>query len=93
MVVQFLFQDVEQIIFMDLNRMQFIRFSNDKITVELSKDELALFANALNEVCNGIELWEFDTRLGMPMEDAKNVLKTLSLIIKKANNIKYNADD
>ena len=43
--------------------------------VELTKDELGIINNALNEVCNGTDLEaEFDTRLGCTVEEARAVL-------------------
>ena len=30
----------------------------------VTRGEFSLLSNALNEVCNGIEVWEFSTRLG-----------------------------
>jgi hypothetical protein len=38
-------------------------------------DELAIISNALNEVCNGIDLeGEFDTRMGCTVEKAQALL-------------------
>jgi hypothetical protein len=43
--------------------------------VELTKDELGIINNALNEVCNGIDLeGEFNTRMGCSVEEARAVL-------------------
>lgn len=43
--------------------------------VELTKDELEIINNALNEVCNGIQLeGEFETRMGCTVEEARTVL-------------------
>jgi hypothetical protein len=43
--------------------------------VELTKDELGIINNALNEVCNGIDLeGEFDTRMGCTVEEARELL-------------------
>jgi hypothetical protein len=43
--------------------------------VELTKDELEIINNALNEVCNGIDLeGEFDTRMGCTVEEARELL-------------------
>jgi hypothetical protein len=43
--------------------------------VELTKDELGIINNALNEVCNGIDLeGEFDTRMGCTVEKARELL-------------------
>jgi len=45
------------------------------MTVELTKDELYIINNALNEVCNGIHLdGEFGTRMGCSVEDARELL-------------------
>jgi hypothetical protein len=43
--------------------------------VELTKDELGIINNALNELCNGIDLGgEFDTRMGCTVEEARELL-------------------
>ena len=43
--------------------------------MELTKDELDIINNALNEVCNGIDLQgEFETRMGCTIEEARAVL-------------------
>ncbi|MBN9378016.1 MAG: hypothetical protein BGO14_00845 [Chlamydiales bacterium 38-26] len=55
----------------------------DKIIIELTKRELGVIINALNEVCNGIEVWEFDTRMGITIEDARVFLKSLGSLYKK----------
>lgn len=52
--------------------------------MELSKDELGVLVNSLNEVCNAIEVWEFDTRIGISIEEARKILSTLISIYKKA---------
>ena len=47
----------------------------DGMLVELTKDDLGIINNALNEVCNGIDLeGEFDTRMGCTLEEARAVL-------------------
>ena len=43
--------------------------------VELTKNELGIINNALNEVCNGIDLeGEFDTHMGCTVEEARELL-------------------
>jgi len=43
--------------------------------VELTRDELGIINNALNEVCNGVDLdGEFDTRMGCTVEEARDLL-------------------
>jgi hypothetical protein len=45
------------------------------VKVELTKDELGIVNNALNEVCNGIQLGgEFDTRMGCSVGEARALL-------------------
>lgn len=63
--------------------MDTIEINKDKIIIELTKCELGVIINALNEVCNGIEVWEFDTRMGIAIEDARIFLKSLGSLYKK----------
>jgi hypothetical protein len=43
--------------------------------VELTRDELEIINNALNEVCNGVNLeGEFDTRMGCTLSEARELL-------------------
>jgi hypothetical protein len=47
----------------------------DAMLVELTKAELSIINNALNEVCNGIDLeGEFETRMGCTVGEARAVL-------------------
>lgn len=65
--------------------MNIIKINKDKITIDLSKDELGVLSNALNEVCNGIEVWEFDTRIGVEIENARILLESLNLAYIKTD--------
>ena len=54
-------------------------FSIDKsIVLSLSIEELAIIHSSLNEVCNGIEVFEFETRVGATREEAQELLNALS---------------
>jgi hypothetical protein len=49
-------------------------------TVELTKDELRIASNAINEICNGPDAnegEEFDTRIGASRQDAEPLLDGL----------------
>lgn len=49
--------------------------------VDLSRKELVILSNALNEVLHGpeaIDSWEFQTRMGAGREDARGLLSRLS---------------
>jgi len=65
--------------------MNAIKISKDKIILELTKEELGVLSNALNEVCNGIEVWEFDTRMGIKIEGAQKMLDFLISIYTQAD--------
>lgn len=65
--------------------MKLIECKKDKVIVlELTEDEVGLLTNALNEVCNGIEVWEFDTRLGATIEEARRTLSEMGSIYREA---------
>lgn len=51
-----------------------IHVAPPKATIELSAEELVLVVNALNEVCNGLDISEFATRLGGSREAAEQLL-------------------
>ena len=58
----------------------------DRIDINLSKDELVLFNNAVNEVLNGpdaIDDKEFQTRLGVNRPFAKDTLARISDLLEK----------
>lgn len=42
--------------------------------VELSHAELLVLNSALNEVCNGIDMFEFETRIGAPRASVERLL-------------------
>jgi hypothetical protein len=45
--------------------------------VKLSSEELTIIGNALNEVCNGLDVSEFATRIGVDRNEAMRLLKTI----------------
>ncbi len=51
--------------------------------VLLSPDDLLTICNAMNEACNGLDIGEFDTRMGVMREDALRLLKTCNAIYEK----------
>ena len=48
--------------------------------IALSREELILINNALNEVCNGVDIpdWEFQTRLGRSREEVRDLLAKIA---------------
>ena len=52
--------------------------------LELDREELNTLNNALNEVCNGIDLrGEFETRMGTTREKAQALLGALHSLLSK----------
>ncbi len=65
--------------------MHVIMIGKDKVLLEISKDELGTLGNALNEVCNGIKVTDFDTRIGVKIEKAEIILDFLRTTYINAN--------
>lgn len=51
--------------------------------IGISRDELLIVNAALNEVCNGIEVFEFETRIGADRERVAALLKEVGLLLDK----------
>ncbi|MFE0146143.1 hypothetical protein ACFWY5_03320 [Nonomuraea sp. NPDC059007] len=60
--------------------MKIIRATADVITADLGPDNALAINNALNEICNGVNLndWDFQTRMGVDREQARAVLRAIS---------------
>jgi hypothetical protein len=56
------------------------QIANGMVTLSVSEEELILLCNALNEVCNGLDVDEFDTRMGATLDKARQLLDDLSKI-------------
>lgn len=39
----------------------------------LTKDDLEIILSALNEICNGIDIFEFETRIGASKDEVKSL--------------------
>jgi hypothetical protein len=55
------------------------RSEQEAVVLEVSRGELILISNALNEVSNGIHMdeGEFQTRLGVSVGDARRLLRRI----------------
>lgn len=47
------------------------------VTIELELEELVGLAGGLREALQVLEEWEFDTRVGMPISEARSLLHAL----------------
>lgn len=61
--------------------MQIEQVEKETATIHLSKEELVIINNALNEVCNGLELKEFSTRMGETRKNVEELLFQIGKII------------
>ncbi len=52
----------------------------ENCTLRLTFDEIMIFNNALNEVCNGLNLSDFSTRMGGEINEVKNLLQEVHKI-------------
>ena len=62
---------------------ELIRSEQDKASVEVSMQELLILNNALNEVCNGIDVPEFETRMGVSLQEVDQLLGSIRLMLKE----------
>ncbi len=65
---------------------QVIESNPDAVTVTLTRDELMIINNALNEVCHGIDLdhdGEFASRVGATRSEAQTLLANLHAAISQ----------
>lgn len=68
--------------------MDVITTDADTATVRVSKRELMILANAINEAREAVEEWEFSTRLGAEPAEAEELrgkLKTLLTQLREAS--------
>jgi hypothetical protein len=63
--------------------MELVTTTRSHATATFSLQELETLNNALNEVCNGIDVPEFETRIGVKPEIAQALLKSISDALKR----------
>ena len=57
--------------------MQARRLDRDSIEILATRAELDVLRQCLNEVCSGIAIPEFETRIGASIDDVRVMLRTL----------------
>ena len=63
--------------------MQIIAASAAAATIALDADEILALHNALNEVCNALDLPEFETRMGVGRAEALALLSEFGELIRR----------
>jgi hypothetical protein len=61
--------------------MEIINITNEKSQISISRDELLILNSALNEVCNGIAIFEFETRIGANRDRVATLLDDVGLLL------------
>lgn len=54
--------------------MQILKASDGTYSLNVDEHELTVLNNALNEICNGVDIAEFETRVGATMRFAEQML-------------------
>ena len=62
--------------------MELVEQKPEGALVLLSKYEIGIINNALNEVCNGIVIPEFETRSGCSLSESQELLRKVGLTHK-----------
>ena len=63
--------------------MDVVQITSDTAQITLSRAELIVLNNALNEVCNGIDVFEFGARIGVTREEATLLLTRISSLTEQ----------
>ena len=61
--------------------MQIEQVEKEITTIRLSQEEVVIINNALNEVCNGLDINEFSTRIGASRVNVEELLFQIGKII------------
>ena len=64
--------------------MNVLRQDASGITILLSDEELLIVNNALNEICNGIDVPEFATRIGVERSEAERLLEQIGGVVRRS---------
>jgi hypothetical protein len=62
--------------------MRLIDLSADLVTLEITKQELEIISNSINEVCHGIDIEEFETRIGYPRDRLRVLLSQIGEVLR-----------
>jgi len=62
-----------------------IQVEGDGVTIRISKSELVILSNALNETREAIEDWEFETRVGASTVEAEGLRAELNAVLSQMN--------
>ena len=55
----------------------------DTFLLHVNRDELLIINNALNEVCNGLPLRDFETRMGAHLPEVESLLSLVGQALER----------
>ena len=61
--------------------MEILERSKGKAVISFFNDELVILNNALNEICNGVDIPQFETRVGYPRERVEALFEQIIVSI------------
>lgn len=61
--------------------MELVKLEGRGAVVALNESELLMLNAALNEICNGIDVQEFDTRIGSSKDSVANLLEKIGGVL------------
>ena len=61
--------------------MEIINITGENSKISLSRDELLIVNAAINEICNGIAVFEFETRIGADRDRVAALLKEVGSLL------------
>jgi len=61
--------------------MEILEHVKGKALISFSNDELVILNNALNEICNGVDIPQFQTRVGYSRERVEDLLEQMNRLI------------
>lgn len=61
--------------------MELVTVTKQQAELKITVDELLIVNSALNEICNGISVAEFDSRIGATREDVILLLEKIGQIL------------
>lgn len=67
--------------------MDMINSSHDLANVSFSRDELLVLNAALNEICNGVDVFEFETRIGADREFVTALLHEIGSVLDNMDHL------
>lgn len=63
--------------------MDLLSVKEKNVEINISETELLIINSALNEICNGIDITEFETRIGSGQDDVAALLSKIGSILDK----------